>query len=538
MASGTSSYGTGADEAARLAALKRAAEVQNAGGGSLPFDTTSGALTSGAPTPTSGANPTGAAQVAAGGGALPYDMDALRRAASEAAAKANAANATNPAYAKPGDAAAGGGSLPFSVNGSGAVTGSGASSFGATDPAAIQRALTGGSLATVQPPVAQPTGAGQTNLTTAGATGAVTATGGSKAAQIGVTSPNAATSPLAAAGTTETPAPAGAGTSSINQGGDLGALTSQISQQLQSIGQSVIGPNATPDVTGVFLQQSQAILKMLDEQEAQLRAENEKAGTTIDPSTQFTIDKMREGLNEQLKTVREDLNRRGLNDSGILLELENRLQKGSMSDQSRVLAERLTSLQDQLTKGLAGIRGQKYSTMQSFGSDAANAQFTAGENQKKNALDREQSQLQGMLNLRGQMSGENENSLQRSFQGNENALQRAYGNAQFNAKTAAEFEANKLDYERQLALQSAKTPASTGGTAISRAAAARPAAGGSEPNSQTWSAINDLMNTFGSSAEATRAIQEQEGELVAAGVDLSRLYDAASKIAGTDRRRS
>jgi hypothetical protein len=46
------------------------------------------------------------------------------------------------------------------------------------------------------------------------------------------------------------------------------------------------------------------------------------------------------------------------------------------------------------------------------------------------------------------------------------------------------------------------------------------------------------MNTFGTSAEATRAIQEQEDELVNAGVDLSRLYDAAANIAGTDRRRS
>jgi hypothetical protein len=345
--------------------------------------------------------------------------------------------------------------------------------------------------------------------------------------------------------------PSGAGSGVIDQGsgaGGLGALTNSIMTQLQGIGQSAIAPGSSPDVSAVFMNQANAILKMLDEQEAQLRAENAQQGTQIDPATQFTIDRMREGLNESLKATREDLSRRGLNESGILIEAEQMLRKGSLSDQGRVLAERLTGLQNQLSQGLAGIRGRKADTMQSFGSQAANAQFTSGENNKRNALDREQSQLQGMLNLRGQQSSENQASLNRSFQGNESALQRAfnaeqaeldrqYGDAQNRAQSAAQFEANRQKYEQESALIAQRNAggSSGGGGGSARAtSAARTTQAAQGRGDVTADAIADLKSVFTNANEATAAIKQQMNELAAAGVDIAALYNAAD---GLGRRR-
>lgn len=524
MATGSDPYGqveTEAERQARLAAMARASGMDAETGGSAPMSISPEQQASLSGTPTY----TNSMDAETGGSApmsiSPEQLDAMRRAIADTASR-------NEQYKNPMDAETGG-SAPMSMSPEQQKALSGGTAATAATGGSLAGALTGATGSNVSGGSAA--GSGTTGAVAGG--NQITGTGnllGQMTTQSNLG--GAGSNQLTAGGAGG--APAGAGTGTIDQGGTgggLGALTSSIVSQLQQIGQSTIGPNAQPDVTGVFLQQSQAILKMLDEQEAQLRAESEKQGTQIDPATQFTIDKMRESLNEQLKTTREDLNRRGLNDSGILLELENRLQKGSMSDQARVLAERLTKLQDQLSSGLSNIRNQKVSTLSSFGRDAANAQFTAGENQKKNALDREQSALQGMLNLRGQVSGENENSLQRSFQSNESALQRAYGEAQSKAQTTAEFEANRQKYEQELALIQARNAGGTSGTG----GAARPAtasATGAAPTSATQQAVQELTSVFTNATEANAAIKENLQELAAAGVDIAALYNAAQGLGG------
>lgn len=256
---------------------------------------------------------------------------------------------------------------------------------------------------------------------------------------------------------------------------------------------------------------------------------------------------IREGLQENLKTTPEDLNRRGIYDSGISLDVESKLRKSSASDEAMLLASRLSKLQDQLSQGLASIRSQKYNTAQSFGREAAQAQFTAGENAKRNAYDREQAALQGMANLRGQLSGKQNAAANRSFQGQESQLDRQfraqqaevdrqYGDAQSRAKTAAEFEQNRRAYERESALiaQRAGAGACGGGGTSRSTASASPAQGTGDV---TQDAIAALQSVFTNATDANNAIKEQMAELAAAGVDIAALFDAAqglgSRRAGT-----
>ena len=206
--------------------------------------------------------------------------------------------------------------------------------------------------------------------------------------------------------------------------GSLAALTQSITTQIQNMA-SGVASSAAPDVTAVFMRQAQAILGMLDEEEKKLRAENAASGSEIDPSTKFTIDRLRETLEENLKSTRENLNRRGLYDSGILLELETKLQKGSASDEARLLAERLSKLQEDLRTGLSSIRGQRVSTLGQFGYGAAQAAAEEDRFGRKMGFDREQSAIQAMLNLRGQVGEDVRQERGFDFTSGENALGRA-----------------------------------------------------------------------------------------------------------------
>ena len=152
------------------------------------------------------------------------------------------------------------------------------------------------------------------------------------------------------------------------------------------------------------MKQAQAILAMLTDQEAQLRADAEKNGRELDPATAATIARLQETLQQNIQKTREELNRRGLFESGIELELENRLQRGSASDQAMLLGNRLSKLQQDLQAGLSNIHQEQFKTLDQFGLAGANAENAAGELAFKTNAQREQDAVRAMLELRGQQN--------------------------------------------------------------------------------------------------------------------------------------
>jgi len=354
----------------------------------------------------------------------------------------------------------------------------------------------------------------------------------------------------------QNPAGAPGATPGTPETGGLGALTSGITNQINAIMAGLSNPGTPVDATAVFMKQSQAILGMLDQQEAQMRAENEKAGTTVDPATKFAIDQLRENLQTQLTATRENLNRRGLYDSGIELQLESNLQKGSASDQAQILSTRLSKLQDDLSKGLTSLRTQRYSTASQFGLAGANAQTSSDELGRKLGQQREQEALQGMLNLRGQVGQENTANANRASQeGISNAnrestsaierarlaeQQRQYNEtfgmekAKYNQNFAATQAQNAIQ-NQNAAMQRAATAARGGATnaTVNRPTAAQPsnAFGGTTDTSKNVSvgATNAAVAAAGSASSrsaALNSLQIHYADLIRNGVDVQSVMDA------------
>ncbi|MGH2820499.1 MAG: hypothetical protein ACRDJ5_07590, partial [Actinomycetota bacterium] len=153
-------------------------------------------------------------------------------------------------------------------------------------------------------------------------------------------------------------------------------LDLQIASDLQEL-RAQIASSRAPDVQAIFLAQSTSLLAFLEQEEKRLREEAEREGTRVDPATQFTIEKLRESLGEQLKATQEDLNARGLYHSGILLEIEQKLRTGAISEEGRILAERLSRLRDNLSARLGQISSQRVAGFQQFGMAGAQAQASA-----------------------------------------------------------------------------------------------------------------------------------------------------------------
>ncbi len=444
-----------------------------------------------------------------------------------------------------------------------------------------------GSLGTGAAPAAPPPPAGVTILTPqqaaaggslagggGGGAPAAATTGGSlgpaltpKAAPAGVTipTPNAvaaakAAAPAAgpgapnpaAAGPGAPPPPAGTANQAGAGTGNLSDLTNSIMSQLQQVQSGLGSTGQSADVSAVYLRQSQSILDMLNQEEATLRADAQKNGTTVDPATQFTISKLQETLDANIKTTKENLNSRGLYDSGIELQLENNLQKGSASDQAMVLNDRLTKLQDQLQAGLTNIGNQRVSTASQFGLAGANAQSTANAASTLADQTRQENAVRDMLSLRGQQSQEQSAAASLAQQNSEFGLSQAQQASQFGAsqaQTVAQAQAQR-DFEgAQAALARAATAANQQAAeqAAANLAAANRAAASARVTAPVPAQIN---NPFGGTTKtpgvdaaltnqaiaavqgaqdrtaALNSLATNQAALAARGVDIQAVQDA------------
>lgn len=209
--------------------------------------------------------------------------------------------------------------------------------------------------------------------------------------------------------------------------GSIGAVTNQIA----SITQGLLQPGTPVDAQAMYIQQAKSILSLIDQQEASLRSDFEKQGSTIDPATQAQLDKLKTILSDNITKTQQELNSRGLYDSGIELQLENNLQKGSASDAAQIIGQRFSKLEDQLNQGLAQLRQDRVSTASQFGLAGANAQTKENSDVRSLNSAREQSALQAMLGLRGQYASAEEaaanrkNALDLANLNNTAAMQRA-----------------------------------------------------------------------------------------------------------------
>ncbi|MEW6726914.1 MAG: hypothetical protein AB1327_08150 [Bacillota bacterium] len=109
-----------------------------------------------------------------------------------------------------------------------------------------------------------------------------------------------------------------------------------------------------------FLNQS---LQQLDQLQAQIMAQYQQMGQGIDPATQAALQNLREEINQRRQNLMEEMNRRGLLQSGVWLEMENRILKGQMTQEEQLIASRLADVQNRMTDALMQFASQRMNLM-------------------------------------------------------------------------------------------------------------------------------------------------------------------------------
>lgn len=245
------------------------------------------------------------------------------------------------------------------------------------------------------------------------------------------------------------------GSGLVDQTGGAGAqgssgLQGQITSDLNEITKIVNAGANAPDVQAIFATQGKTLLDMLDKQIADLQA----SGSQVDPATANTLQTLRNELDRNLKATREDMARRGILESGITIEAEQILRKGNMSDQAKILTDRLSRIQ----QNIDAVRGQKIATASTFGLAGANAQ-TQADAAERQRIDTLRGQVvSGKLGLLSNQTTIEQAQAGRDFTAEQNNLQRQFAYADRMASIAAnsadnaaqrQWEAQKQNIDQQ-----------------------------------------------------------------------------------------
>ena len=85
-----------------------------------------------------------------------------------------------------------------------------------------------------------------------------------------------------------------------------------------------------------------------------------------DPALQAALGLIREEIDLQRQSLLEDMNARGLAQSGVMLEMETRLNRNALSQQQQMIAQRMGQLQTQLTDAIMQFSNQRLGIMSQF----------------------------------------------------------------------------------------------------------------------------------------------------------------------------
>lgn len=112
----------------------------------------------------------------------------------------------------------------------------------------------------------------------------------------------------------------------------------------------------------------------------------------VDPATQAALASLKESIQRQRDNLMEEMSRRGLLQSGLWLEMEDRLNKGEMTAQQQLIAGRLSELQNQMNQALQNFTAMRLNAAQTYGiagAQAAERQALARQEAMERQLQRE-----------------------------------------------------------------------------------------------------------------------------------------------------
>lgn len=153
------------------------------------------------------------------------------------------------------------------------------------------------------------------------------------------------------------------------QQAEMLALIDQIMQQNQTMS----------------MQYLNQMISQLDQLQNEIIARYEQQGTEIDPATMAALTELRNEVDRRRRGLMEEMNRRGLLQSGIWLEEENRILSNQLTAEERLLAGRLADAQNRIMDTLANFAAQRMNIMGSAMQNQMNMMNTFG-NLQLNAL--------------------------------------------------------------------------------------------------------------------------------------------------------
>ena len=112
----------------------------------------------------------------------------------------------------------------------------------------------------------------------------------------------------------------------------------------------------------------------------------------VDPATQAALASLKESIKRQRDNLMEEMSRRGLLQSGLWLEMEDRLNKGELTAQQQLIAGRLSELQNRMNQALQNFTAMRLNAAQAYGiagAQAAERQALARQEAMERQLQRE-----------------------------------------------------------------------------------------------------------------------------------------------------
>lgn len=147
---------------------------------------------------------------------------------------------------------------------------------------------------------------------------------------------------------------------------------------------SLIG-KASAEGQALIAQQFNSFIASLDATQQQITSMFQEQMGGIDPATQMALQQIKESAEQARNYMNEEMNRRGLLQSGIWVETSTRLQKNQLTAEQQLLSDRVTDLQNRLTSALMGFAQQRLDATRQFGQQSVDMAMRMGD-QRVNAM--------------------------------------------------------------------------------------------------------------------------------------------------------
>jgi hypothetical protein len=199
--------------------------------------------------------------------------------------------------------------------------------------------------------------------------------------------------------------------------------------ELQRIVQGAVG---SPELAPMVAQAYEQVMRTIQQAEGAITARFQEQMGGVDPATQSALASIKEAVEEQRSGLNEEMSRRGLLQSGVWLEMSDRINKGQLTAQQRLLGERVADLQNRLMSSLMNFAGMKVNASQQYSLEGLRA-------------------VEGDVNRKQQLAERNlERSLQNAWQNKQYALQELQTRLPYTTLTESERQRIPMEWTQMM----------------------------------------------------------------------------------------